>query len=253
MKKVFILLAEFLLFSVLGVAQEYQPYLSEDEVMSSIRLLPPPPQEGSIEFLLDKIAYFEYYKLRTDNPERATQAIADADMSDIGDKFEGAFGFRVTEETMPETWLLLARSRECFGSSGCNEAKKYYKRQRPFDYFGSHTLTPADDEWLRANFSYPSGHTANYWGVGYILAELRPECSEAILKRAEQGGISRLIVGAHWASDVAAGKMVAASVFQFLKEDSEFQAQFKKAKLEVQSALGMTDSSVVESGKISEL
>lgn len=33
---------------------------------------------------------------------------------------------------------------------------------------------------------------------------------------AEQGGISRLIVGAHWASDVAAGKMVAASVYEYL-------------------------------------
>lgn len=247
MKKFFILLAGFLLSSIWGFSQEYQPYLSQDEVMSSVRLLPPPPQEGSIEFLLDKIAYWEYFKLRTDNPDRAAEAIADADMSDIGHKFEGAFGLRVSKETMPETWLLLARARECFGSSGCNEAKQYYKRQRPFDYFGSHTLTPDDDEWLLTNFSYPSGHTANYWGVGYILAELRPECSEAILQRAEQGGISRLIVGAHWASDVTAGRMVAASVFQILKNDSEFQAQFKKAKLEVQSALAMTNSIVNDS------
>ena len=141
MKKFFVFLACILLSNLWISAQEYEPYLSEDEVTSSVRLLPPPPQEGSIEFMLDKIAYWEYYKLRTDNPERAAQAIADADMSDVGYKFEDAFGLLVTPETMPETWLLLSRSRECFGSSGSNVAKQYYKRQRPFDYMGSHTLT----------------------------------------------------------------------------------------------------------------
>ena len=244
MKRIFIILTGLLLSGIWVFAQDDQPYLSQEEVMSSVRLLPPPPQEGSIEFLLDKIAYWEYFKLRTDHPERAAQAIADADLSDVGYKFEEAFGLRVTKETMPETWLLLARSLECFGSSGSNEAKQYYKRQRPFVYFGSTTLTPDDDGWMRTNYSYPSGHTANYWGLGYILAELRPECSEALLQRAEQGGISRLIVGAHWASDVAAGRMVAASVFQFLKDNPKFQAQFQKAKQEVQSALARKNAGV---------
>ena len=237
MKKLFILWAGIILSSIWVSAQEYKPYLSEEEVMSSVRLLPPPPQEGSIEFMLDKFAYWEYFKLRTDNPERANQAIADADMSDIGYKFEEAFGLLVTPETMPETWLLLARSRECFGSSGSNEAKSYYRRTRPFVYFGSHTLTPDDEVWLKTNFSYPSGHTANYFGLAYVLADLRPDRAQALQLRAEQGGISRLIVGAHWASDVAAGKVVAASVYEYLRKNPEYQAQFKKAQVEVQNAL----------------
>ena len=221
-------------------AQDYEPYLSEAEVTSSVSLLPPPPEEGSIEFLMDKIAYWEYFKLRTDDPERAAQAIADADMSDVGYKFEEAFGLLVTPETMPETWLLLSRSRECFGSSGSNEAKRHYMRTRPFVYFGSSTLIPDDEWWLRVNYSYPSGHTANYFGVAYILSSLRPERTEAIQRRAEQGGISRLIVGVHWASDVAAGKMVAASVYEYLKDNPEYKAQFEKARTEVQRALEAT-------------
>lgn len=237
MKKYFIILAGILLSSIWLSAQEYQPYLSEEQVMNSVRLLPPPPQEGSIEFLLDKIAYWEYFKLRTDNPERAKQAIADADMSDIGYKFEEAFGLLITPETMPETWLLISRSRECFGSSGSNPAKRTYRRTRPFVYFGSHTLTPNDEEWLRTNYSFPSGHSACYAGIAYILSDLRPERTQALQLRAEQGGISRLIVGAHWASDVAAGKVVAASVYEYLKKNPEYQAQFKKAQVEVQNAL----------------
>ena len=221
-------------------AQDYTPYLTESEVRSSLRLLPPPPEEGSIEFLMDKFAYWEYHRLRSVDPERARQAVADADLSDVGEKFAEAFGMAVTPETMPETYLLLTHSLECFGSSGCDEAKRTYKRTRPFVYFGSHTLTLDDEVWLRTNYSYPSGHTANYFGLAYILSDLRPERSEALLRRAEQGGISRLIVGAHWASDVAAGKMVAASVYEYLKRSPAYQAQFQKAKAEVERILENT-------------
>ena len=218
-------------------AQPYEPYLSLEEVKNSVRLLPPPPKEGSVEFLLDKIAHWEYFRMRTTDPERARQAVADADMDDVGKKFADAFGLTVTKESTPETYLLLMRSRECFGSSGCNGAKQHYKRTRPFVYFNCSTLTPGDEHWLRDNGSYPSGHTANYFGTAYVLSELRPERSEALLERANEGGISRLIAGVHWASDVAAGKMVAASVYEYLKNDKDYQAQLKKARAEIKRAL----------------
>ena len=223
-----------------GVGEDLEdcnkPYLTEDEVRSSIRLLPPPPEEGSIEFLMDKIAYWEYYRLRTTDTARVRQAINDADMSDaVLLAFEDAFGLRITKETMPETYRLLRRSQECFGSSGCNEAKAFYKRTRPFVYFGTSTLTPEQDEWLKTNYSYPSGHTANFFGLAYILTELRPERRDALQRRAQEGGISRAIVGAHWASDIAAGQVAAASVFEHLKKNPKYQAQFCKAKAEVEA------------------
>ena len=218
-------------------AQNFQPYLSQADVKSSVALLPPPPQEGTIEFLMDKVTFWEYFYLRSANPQRAEQAIEDADMDSVAEKFAEAFGLTVTPETMPETYLLLMRSRECFGTSGCNEAKQYYNRTRPFVYFSAPTLIPDDEGWLRENGSYPSGHTANYFGIAYILADLRPDRAPALLARANEGGISRLIVGVHWASDVAAGKMVAASVFEYLKKNPEYQAQFRKARAEVDALL----------------
>ena len=220
-------------------AQSYEPYLSEAQVRSSVALLPPPPAEGSIAFQLDKFAHWEYYRLRTTDPERAQQAIADADMEDLDAIYGEAFGMKLTQDNMPETYLLLKRSQECFGSSGSNEAKRYYKRTRPFVYFNSHTLTPDAEHWLRTNYSYPSGHTANYFGLAHILGDLRPDRREALQKRAEEGGISRIIVGAHWASDVAAGKIVAGSVYECLKQDSAFQAQFLKAREEVERLLAV--------------
>jgi len=234
MKRLFIILSLCFGLSFGLVAQEYEPYLSEADVTSSLKLLPPPPDTLSIEFLMDKIAYWEYYRLRYTDPQRAQQAIDDADMDDYH-QFNEAFGLAVTKEDLPETYLLLKRSQECFGSSGSNEAKRTFKRPRPFVYFKSHTLTPDDEWWMRLNYSYPSGHTADYFGLAYILSDLRPERTEALLKRAEQGGISRAIVGAHWLSDVMAGRIIAGSVFEILKRNPDYQAQFKKAQEEIRN------------------
>lgn len=234
-------IVSFLLFSLLFVwasgAQEYKPYLSVSEVRSSLRVLPPPPQEGSIEFLMDKITYWEYYRLRTADTLRARQAVIDADMSDPGALYSEAFGLTISKENTPETYLLLQRSMECFGSSGCDEAKRFYNRTRPFVYFSRTSLTPGAEIWLRRNGSYPSGHTANFFGLAYVLADLRPERNEQLMRRANEGGISRLIVGVHWASDVAAGKIVAASVYEYLKDNPEYRAQLEKARKEVQALL----------------
>ena len=244
MKRLFTGILTALLCCTFAFAQDYTPYLTEAEVRSSLKLLPPPPEEGSIEFLMDKFAYWEYHRLRSEDPERALQAVDDADLSDIGVKFGEAFGIVITPETMPETYLLLTHSLECFGSSGCDEAKRTFRRTRPFVYFGSHTLTVDDEVWLKTNYSYPSGHTANYFGLAYVLADLRPERSEALLNRAEQGGISRLIVGAHWASDVAAGKIVAASVYEYLRRSPSYQLQFRKAQEEVRKVLDAAQASL---------
>lgn len=219
-------------------SQDYVPYLSQEEVSSSVRLLPPPPQEGSIEFLMDKFAYWTYYSLR--DTERGRQAVQDADMSDaVLLQFRESFGLAITKESMPETYELLMRAKECFGSSGSNEAKQFYRRTRPFVYFGTTTLTPDDEPFLRGNWSYPSGHTANFHGIARILIDLRPDRCKEIQERAEQGGISRLIVGAHWMSDVAAGKAVAASVYERLILNPEYQTQFLKAQSEVNRILGI--------------
>ena len=239
MKRLLVTFLTALLFWAGLPAQGFKPYLSESDVKNSVQLLPPPPAEGSVEFLLDKITHWTYFRERTADPARAKQAVADARMSDIGLKFKEAFGLEITQEKMPETYLLVMRSRECFGSSGCGGAKNYYKRTRPFVYFSCPTLVPDDEGWLRDNGSYPSGHTANFFGIAYVLSELRPERAEALLARANEGGISRLIVGVHWASDVAAGKIVAASVYEYLKENKEYRAQFKKAQAEVQRLLAL--------------
>ena len=207
-------------------------YLSQEDVADSKTLLPPPPQPGSPEFLSDEYHFFQA-KLLRDTP-RGEQAIQDADMSDKALlKFEESFGFAITKETMPQTYELLMRSKECFGGLGCKEAKEYYKRTRPFAYYGESSLTHWDDGWMKTNYSYPSGHSANYYGLAYILCSLRPERQNEILQRADEGAYSRVIAGCHWMSDIKAARIIAGAVFARLQASDEYQTQFRKAQKEV--------------------
>lgn len=207
-------------------------YLTQEEVADSKTLLPPPPQPGSPEFLADEYHFFQT-KLLRDTP-RGEQAVQDADMSDKALlKFADSFGLEITEEAMPQTYELLMRSKECFGGIGCKEAKEYYKRTRPFVYYGESSLTPESDEWMKTNYSYPSGHSANYYGLAYILCTLRPERQNEILQRADEGAYSRVIAGCHWMSDIKAARIIAAAVFARLQACDEYQSQFRKAQKEV--------------------
>lgn len=215
-------------------AQEapFPPYLTASSVPSSKVLLPPPPEPGSVEFLLDEYYYFEAKKLR-DTP-RGQQAIDDAKMGEaVLQQLGVPLGHKITEQRMPALYKLLMRAKETFGSYGCNQAKEYYARTRPFVYYGESSLTPWDENWLKTNYSYPSGHSAIFYGLACILSSLKPERQEEIYSRADEGAYSRVIAGCHWMSDTRAARVVAMMVFARLQADSDYQEDFLLAKKEL--------------------
>ena len=88
---------------------------------------------------------------------------------------------------------------------------------------------------MRTNGSYPSGHTARGWSLALVLAELNPDRQEEILKRGFEYGQSRVIVGAHWQSDVDMGRIVSAAGVARLHADDDFNEQLNRAKAEVRA------------------
>lgn len=200
------------------------------EQVSSLNILPPPPQEGSATFEYDKAVYWEMKKLR--DTERGALALQDANTSGNwqGRVFSKAMGFDINEKDTPEIYMLCRRIHLDVARSACRNAKDYYNRTRPFVYLNDHTSTPGAEEYLRQNGSYPSGHTALGWGTALILAEINPARQEEIIRRGYEFGQSRLIVGAHWQSDVDAGRLVSAAAVARVHDDPEFQKHLKRAK-----------------------
>ena len=76
---------------------------------------------------------------------------------------------------------------------------------------GQPTCTPDREQNLRAQGSYPSGHTSIGWAWALVLAEASPNESTAILARGRAFGESRLVCNVHWQSDVIEGRFIGAA------------------------------------------
>ena len=124
--------------------------------------------------------------------------------------FSCALGIEISEETTPSLYMLLWRTMTDIGLSPY-AAKNAYGRERPFMVRKEPVCTPGDEEALRGDPSYPSGHTAIGWGWSLILTELAPDRAEALLARGRAFGESRNVCNAHWYSDVVAGRMTGAA------------------------------------------
>jgi len=203
-------------------------YLSDAERPDSLALLPPPPAEGSPAYAADVAAAEATFALR--GSERWKQAVADADLHFPAATrgFTKALGFQVTEKRTPWLYQLMRRVLADAGLSTYG-AKNHYARKRPFMVNGQPTGTPDEEEMLREDGSYPSGHTAVGWAWALVLAELVPERADAIFQR----GYARTIVNVHWKSDVEAGRTIAAAAVAALHANAEFRHALEQAKAEV--------------------
>jgi len=226
----------FISFTLSVSAQEKNEipdkYLNESQVASSVQLLPPPPEPGSVLFQYDRERYL-WGKLQRNTP-RGEQAVLDADVSATGiaRAFSEAFGIEINHKNCPEIHTLMLHMREDAGDLATEEAKQYYKRIRPFVLFEDHTSVPEVEKWYVKSPSYPSGHTAMGWAEALVLAEINVENQQAILQRGYDMGTSRVIAGFHYQSDVDNARVVAAAVVARLHADKAFSKQLAKAKKE---------------------
>ncbi|MEB3753948.1 phosphatase PAP2 family protein [Acinetobacter sp. MD2(2019)] len=227
--------------SVLGSAavnaQPKDSFLTAAQAPDSLQILPAPPAYDSVDFLRDKAAYDQARSLV--GTARWKQAADDADLSDanIGQPFSQAFGIEISEKNTPITYDVLKKLRTDSGNYATKAAKEHYMRLRPFVFFNSHSCTPNDEANLSKNGSYPSGHTTIGWSSALILAEIRPDRQNEILKRGYEFGQSRVICGMHWQSDVDAGRITGAAEVARLHADAQFMQQLDAAKREIQNKL----------------
>ena len=209
-------------------------YLSKEEIPNSLKLVPPPPEEGSAAFQLDQEIAAKYVAL--EDEDRKDQAAKDAVLSfpEAVEAFNIVLDIKISEENTPHLYMVLRRTVADAGLSTYG-AKNHYQRARPFMVNNTPICTPDDEALLRKDGSYPSGHTAIGWAWALILAEVFPEQSDAILERGKQFGISRNICNVHWHSDVVTGRMMGAAAAAMLHSNTDFIIDLAAAKEEVKA------------------
>jgi acid phosphatase (class A) len=146
--------------------------------------------------------------------------------------FNKVLNIKISEKTTPHLYMILRRTLADAGLS-TYAAKNNYQRARPFMINNAPICTPEDEEDLRKDGSYPSGHTAIGWAWALILAEVFPQQAIDILERGKQFGISRNVCNVHWHSDVVAGRMMGAATVSVLHSNKAFIIDLEAAKNEI--------------------
>ena len=244
MKKTLLLVAVAMMTAMNMNAQDEEQvvdaYFTTGEMPDMMVFLPGPPDSTSMAFMNDVARYYWGKEMRND-PERADEAIRDAvyGLPTILTEFEEAFGMKISQEETPEIYkVLLEGTATC--DSICTLPKRTYMRRRPFMVFNEPTLTPEDEEALRQNGSYPSGHTLLGWSAALLMMEINPDRANEIMARGYRYGENRLVVGAHWQSDTDAARLAASVAYARLHTSERFLEQMKKARAEYAEKSGQT-------------
>lgn len=209
-----------------------QGYLTREAVPNSLALVSPPPAPGSAAQDLDEAINAQVLTLR--GSPRWQQARRDAELRfpAAAKVFSCAANLPISEQQSPQLYRLLQRSLTDTGFA-TYAAKRHYQRLRPFMVNGEPTCTPEQEDYLRRDGSFPSGHAALGWGWALILAELMPERQDAILARGRAFGQSRVMCNVHWQSDVLEGRAVGAAAVAALHNNADFQRAMRAARDEI--------------------
>ena len=217
-----------------AMAQEdkVQPYIELDQLPDLIKVMPEPPAFDSPEFANDVVRY-NWGKEQRQDSARLAMAIADAEWLDhtkMYAQWKEAFGLEISESATPEIWKLLETSLATTDPMRV-DVKAHYQRQRPFDRYKDPMPSHEEDD-LRGDGSYPSGHSLRGWSISLILAQIAPARANEIYKLGWEYCDSRVILGAHWQSDVDLSRAAASVGFCALQGSKAFIAQMKKAQAE---------------------
>ncbi len=229
MRKIIFLSAALFLTAAMGRAQEV--YFTTEQLPDLIQSLPAPPDSLSHGFAYDVMQY-QWGKAQRPDSARAEMARRDAvwTYEALLGEFAGPFGMTLSKEATPAMWTVLVNSLATTDQMRV-APKAYYHRRRPFEVFNEKMLTGEEDA-LSGEGSYPSGHTMRGWTAALLLAQINPAAADALYARAWQYGVSRVIAGAHWQSDVDVTRVAASIGYSRLQTSARFQAEMARAQEE---------------------
>ena len=229
---VFAAVVSFASYSAFAQTDTSRVYFFLKDIPDAGIYLPPPPDTASLTYV-DDVIQWQWGKQQR-NTERGALADYDGKWGHevVAEIYSWLLGIDINEENTPAIWKFLNKTSYT-GHLSTVAAKRKYMRTRPFAQFNEHTWSEYDDDKaLRHNGSYPSGHTSLFWTVSLAFAEMLPELQDTIMYRAYQYSESRVIVGAHYQSDVEAGRLAASAAFARMHTSPYYSADLKAARAE---------------------
>ncbi|CAN5673300.1 phosphatase PAP2 family protein [soil metagenome] len=203
-------------------------FLSATE-LDAARFLPPPPPSGSAIATAELAELHAIEKART--PEMLAQAKSD-DVTKDASIFVEAMGPGFDLKALPATAKLMAEVRN-EEKVAADTAKAAFKRPRPWIVDPSVRSCSRDDQPLS---SYPSGHATMGYSMAIVLADIAPAKAAALMSRASVYGVSRLVCGMHFRSDIVAAQALGTAAAIDLLHNPAFRADRDAAAAELRAA-----------------
>jgi acid phosphatase (class A) len=252
------LLAVCLLALCAGVAADPIYLLPSDADM--LHLLAPPPAADSAVQREDLHAVIEAQRsARSSGTLAHAEADAELTCARVGDVLGDAAV--MTRDPQLLTFLNEA-AREASTLTG--PAKNYWRRTRPFaassevealaDMARAKAAASVKDETRSidigatgtsgsttdvAHSSYPSGHSTFGTVCAIVLADMVPEKRAALFARGLDYAHSRMVVGAHFPTDLEAGRLTGTVAAELLMRNPRFERDFAIERTSLRATLAL--------------
>lgn len=227
--------------SNLAAAQTAQPasYLAKGQ-LNLVTLLPPPPKADSLAQSADEKLVLEKQHHRTS--AQMARSTADGEVSVF--RFADILGTNFTKDRLPKLTSLFDKINATFRDPAL-EVKERWNRPRP--YLANKKVQPVTgliEIMLKLNpkastQSYPSGHAMFGEICAILLSEMVPERASELFQRSREYGENRILGGVHFATDTEAGRTAGAIFVYAIQSNPQFQTDFKAAKTELRTVLGL--------------
>jgi acid phosphatase (class A) len=239
-----------------AVPQRAPQHLLSSQV-DIVELLAPPPAADSPAQQADLQAVLQAQR-RAHADGTLAHAVADVELS-CG-RFSDALGEDLSSNRDAKLLVFLNESAiKAAAISG--PAKRYWKRTRPYAYSSEvEPLADMSSQWkitppmdiggkvspeqqqaadALAHSSYPSGHATFGTVCAILLADMVPEKRQALFARNLDYEHSRMVVGAHFPTDLEAGRIAGTLAAQLLLQNAKFRNELAAARVNLRATLAL--------------
>lgn len=167
-------------------------------------------------------------------PADVAEALLDANRGPVAWAQDAAgLGATFTEQRYPATTaLLLALHEDMRAVNRAGNAEKGHRARPGVVDSRVQSIFAAS---LSNTASYPSARSASSRVWALLLADVFPERRAALLAHADRTAQLRLLGGAHFPSDISAGKQVGAAYYAQLASNPAFAQALRKAQDEAKA------------------
>ncbi len=217
-----------------SVASE-KTYLDHAAIQALAAAVPPAPVDGSAQVQADDERSDRLRALENSDRWRLATRHAEVRPGLALAHFDCALGFRLNADDSPRLISILQGVLHD-ADEAAELAKARARRPRPVGADAERIPCQVVTAASRNSASYPSGTAAVGAAYGEVIASLAPEQAAEANRIGHEIGVSRMVCGMHYPSDVAEGERLGRALFQQIAATPAYQADAVVAREELARA-----------------